>query len=242
MINRFLKRRDILFRVPAFDFSTGLQIYLNGDDNLLDQSGNGRNGTQGNASPVTYEAGNINNAIKINPAFVNVENWNFAVSANGVDIPFAVSIQVNVTTLSTTQMFFGAMAGGHEYHGFVHTDGVLYFRVFDVENYLEIATPIASMSINQNVGLIFSYDGSGLASGLNIKVNNIQPVITETTSGTFNYISDKATRINIGAYHQAEQYKLQGTIEEFYFWLDRTMTSEELTEINARRLAAQTLI
>ena len=159
------------------------------------------------------------------------------------DEPFSISLWANLTDAATTNYLFakrGVSSPWYEYYANVTSAGVVNFFMADTDagatDYLQTYTanigPSGTGQIQSGtwVHLVFTYDGSASASGMNIYVDGELQSATKTYSGTYvgmepNY----ALSLYVGAWYAGND-EMDGQMSEFAAW-GKELTATEIKAI-----------
>ena len=204
---------------PLWD---GLLAYYTADSTANDALGT-YNGTLVNGA--TYGTGIINNGFSLDGVNDYVDLGN-NLDFDGTT-PFSISCWVNASVITGgTRLIFGKGNASRYWFYFLST-GEIGFMLYNNINELRVTT-VDTFTTSTWYHLTVTYDGSRLASGVNIYVDNsdktlITNVDTLVTSISNTDIAAIGSSIGTGRY-------FSGMIDEMGIW-DRVLTPTEVTEL-----------
>jgi len=177
----------------------GIQAYYTADNTPNDALGT-YNGTLTNGA--TYGTGIINNGFSFDGVNDYVDLGDVLSTLLDGTNAFSISIWVNPTAVSGTEMFLAKQKATSPFNGFIFgmTNGYpyLYLASSLTSNELKI-TMDTQLTVGSLQQLILTYDGSQSASGVTLDYNGSPTAIT-TTSDTLNTtISTTGLNLCIGA-------------------------------------------
>ena len=244
----------IFGRKYGTNFLNGLVAYYPFDANANDFSGNSHNGTQ-IGSP-TYVAGKINNAINfgnnLNLNYIDIaDNNDFSFTNGTTDVPFTISMWVNLTSASVTGSWFiskrGETSGTDEWQ-FMFFQNRVQFWKFQFNNngiYQQIATATGALPLNTWTHFVYTDDGSGAVGSGKIYRNGVLSTnINQNTGGTYTRMNNgtNLTRIGMNSWTPAATLKTRGLIDELSVWKNRELTASEVLELYNKGNAGLPLI
>jgi hypothetical protein len=225
------------------NFLTNLVGYYPFNSNANDLSGKGYNGTQ--VGTPTYGTGKVGNAIDFgNDAtlrYVNVaDNNDFSFTNGTTDVPFTISLWVNLTAFSTIGNFFinkrGATSGSDEWQ-FIFFQNRVHFFKFQFNNnsiFQNIASSLNPFLLNTWYHICYTDSGSGAIGSGNIYINgSLNAPINQNVGGTYTRMpnGNNLTRIGMNAWSTEVVLKHRGLIDELAIWKNRELTATEVAEL-----------
>jgi hypothetical protein len=225
------------------NFLTNLVGYYPFNSNANDLSGKGYNGTAIN-SP-TYGTGKVGNAINFgNDAtlrYVDIaDNNDFSFTNGTTDVPFTISLWVNLTSFSGTGNWFinkrGTTSGTDEWQ-FVFTGNRVQFIKYQFNNNAiaqQIATPINPLPFNTWTHFVYTDNGSGaIGSGKMYRNGALDVNINQNVGGTYTRMpnGNNLTRIGMNSWTPSAFLKHRGLIDELAIWKNRELTATEVAEL-----------
>jgi len=160
--------------------------------------------------------GQVNDCVEvrnIGKALVNNTPTNLSFGNGTTDNPFSISLWFNMDVVKNTFFMHKRESNAVAEYQVFYYSGSLGFWLFSnnsIANRIEVNypfTPTASTWYN----LIVTYDGSGLASGLSMYLNNVN-VGTASTSGTYIAMNDLGSAFSFPA--KFANYNIDGKIDE----------------------------
>jgi hypothetical protein len=236
----------IFGRKYGSNFLTNLVGYYPFNSNVNDFSGKGYNGTAIGVSAVTYVTGKVGNAINfVNdgaPRYVDIpDNNDFSFTNGTTDVPFSISLWVNLTATSSTGSWFinktSALNDGNAEWQFVFFNNRVRFVKFQFNNssiIQLIETPINALSINTWTHFVYTDNGSGAIGSGKIYRNGILfTEINQNVGGTYTRMNNgtNLTRIGINSWAPSVNFKHRGLIDELAIWKNRELTATEVAEL-----------
>jgi hypothetical protein len=234
----------IFGRKYGANFLTNLVAYYPFNSNANDLSGKGYNGTAIN-SP-TYGTGKVSNAIDFgNDAtlrYVNVaDNNDFSFTNGTTDVPFTISMWVNLTSVSAIGSWFinkrGNASGSDEWQ-FVFSGGRVIFNKFQFNNnsiFQNIQSSLNPFILNTWYHICYTDSGSGAIGSGKIYINgSLNAPINQNVGGTYTRMNNgtNLTRIGINSWPPTlEGFKHRGLIDELAIWKNRELTATEVAEL-----------
>jgi hypothetical protein len=235
----------IFGRKYGSNFLTNLVGYYPLNSNANDLSGKGYNGTAIN-SP-TYGTGKVGNAINFgnDPVlrYINVaDNNDFSFTNGTTDVPFSISLWVNLTANSSTGSWFinktSALNDGNAEWQFIFFNNRVRFVKFQFNNssiIQLIETPINPLSFNNWFHFVYTDNGSGSVGSGKIYRNGILfTEINQNIGGTYTRMNNGSnlTRIGMNSWSPPSQvFKHRGLIDELAIWKNRELTATEVAEL-----------
>jgi hypothetical protein len=233
----------IFGRKYGSNFLTNLVGYYPFNSNANDLSGKGYNGTQ--VGSPTYGTGKVSNAINFgNDAtlrYVDIpDNNDFSFTNGTTDVPFTISLWVNLTGVSATGSWLinkrGLTSGTDEWQ-FIFIGNRVQFLKLEFNNnaiYQITDTPINPLSINNWFHFVYTDNGSGSVGSGKIYRNGI--LFTERSQnigGTYTRMpnGNNLTRIGMNSWTPSANLKHRGLIDELAIWKNRELTATEVAEL-----------
>jgi len=248
-----------LIQRPTIPYLTNLVGYYPFNANANDFSGIGNNGTV--VGTPTYSAGKVGNAINFgnnanfnHANFIDYNDFSFTNGTN--DVPFTISIWVNVTSFASTvgNWLFNKRGDStnKEYQLYILSDGRLFFNKFSLgsnSGTQEIySTTVPLISINTWYNIIVTDSGSGNINDCKIYLNGSLLNVTRTTTGTYVRMLNTTSNARAGnaawatSQTQGTSTKHRGLLDEMYIWKNREMTATEALDIYNKGIAGIALI
>jgi hypothetical protein len=236
------------------NFLTGLVGYYPFNSNANDLSEKGYNGTA-IGSP-TYGAGKVDNAINFgNDAvlrYVNIaDNNDFSFTNGTTDVPFTISLWVNLTSYSITGNWFiskrGTTSGSDEWQ-FVFSGGRVIFNKFQFNNnsiFQNIQSSLNPFSLNTWYHICYTDNGSGAVGSGKIYINgSLNSPINQNSGGTYTRMNNgtNITRIGVNSWIPASTLKHRGLLDEVAIWKNRELTATEVAELYTKGNAGNPII
>ena len=202
----------------------GLLAYYTADNTPNDALGT-YNGTLVNGA--TYGTGIINNGFSLDGVNDYVDMGN-VLDFDG-STPFSISTWVYIDVLATSSIISKSQQSPYPGYGLhFQTDKCCYFTIGqEVGNWIYLRSGSALLTVGSWHNIIITYDGSKLASGVNIFINGISQTLV-VISDTFTGTSSTALPLEFG--RRGTTWFLNGSIDETAFW-NRVLTIDEVTEL-----------
>ena len=203
----------------------GLLAYYTADNTPNDALGN-YNGTLVNGA--TYGTGIINQGFSLD-GINDVVDMGNVLDFDG-STPFSISCWVKPNSLAAS-IFLGKSFAGPPYTGYTMVISGSKFIVslansYSPDNALKVQNSL-SLSISTWYNVIFTYDGSKTATGLNLYVNNsinTKTILNDNLTGSISSVNP----FRIGA--RNTQFYYNGIVDEIGIW-NRELTPSEVTEL-----------
>jgi hypothetical protein len=233
----------IFGRKYGSNFLTNLVGYYPFNSNANDLSEKGYNGTQ--VGSPTYGTGKVGNAINFgNDAvlrYVDIaDNNDFSFTNGTTDVPFTISLWVNLTATSLTGNFFinkrGSTSGSDEWQ-FVLFQNRVQFNKFQFNNnsiFQQITTNVNVLPLNNWTHFVYTDNGSGSVGSGKIYRNGALDVnINQNVAGTYTRMNNgtNLTRIGVNSWTPAVNLKHRGLIDELAIWKNRELNATEVAEL-----------
>lgn len=220
----------------GFDFTSDLMGYWKLATNSLDSSGRGHNGTDTN---MTYAGGYA----QFGTGYIQVadsDDFSFTDGVNDISAHFLISfilndksgIQIYVTKRVGDTLEWQISSNGSD------LSIILYSTT--ISNLIRIDIPLSSINTGVLNTVQFAYNGNKSHTGLSAYLNGNNQVGTSLTGGSYVGMINTAYVIQFGSYNTT--LKLKADAKEWAIWKGRTMTPEEITEIDRRVKAGEPLI
>jgi len=144
-------------------------------------------------------------------------------------------MRINPTNLTTTRYLFGKRASGTqvEYWSILEaTTGKVSLALFSqlgTSAYLNVQTN-AGVSAGVQTKVTFTYDGSGVYTGIKIYFNGVEQAVTNLSSGSYVAMSDGTQNLTIAhrGYSLSTNVGFVGSIEQPAIWRNKALTQEEI--------------
>lgn len=233
----------IFGRKYGINFLTDLVGYYPLNSNANDLSGKGHNGLLVN-SP-TFVSGKVSNAINFGNdtvlRYVDIpDNNDFSFTNVTTDVPFTISLWVNLTANSLTGSWFinkrGTTSGTDEWQ-FMFFENRVRFVKFQFNNNAitqQIATATGALPFNTWTHFVYTDDGSGaVGSGKMYRNGVLDTNINQNSGGTYTRMNNgtNITRIGINSWAESSALKTRGLIDEVAIWKNRELTATEVLEL-----------
>jgi len=200
------------------------------ENNVLDSVGT-NNGT---ATAITYATGKVGNAAVFNgsTSLINIGDSNDLSFTNGVnDLPFSFSMFAKFNNNNEVILFNKLQSSNREYLVDVFSNRI-DFKVFDgaggSSNFL-----YNNYSFTRVIGtwyhFVFTYDGSGLSSGIKTYVNAIAGGV-QSEGGTYVKMINTTSDLILGKFSFLNILQLNGNIDDTVIW-NKELSQSEVTEI-----------
>ncbi len=162
--------------------------------------------------------------------YLNLGDSNsFSFGDGSTDSAFSVSLWAKINE-GTRAPLFAKSATDKEYHITTNASDQLRFRLYDNSTGGYIQSQIdAAISTSGWRNYIFTYDGTGIHTGIKIYVNGSDPAQTRSVSGTYTAMENTSADLRIGTSEQNGFY-LDGNIDEFALF-NVELSSAQATEI-----------
>lgn len=214
----------------------GLVEYWKFDDNTTGEFGT----TENVSANVSLGAGKINDgAIGVSGAFLNFPDDDRFSFTDGVnDLPFSISMWVWIDSFSVANnaLFVKRPTTGStsEYYTFIGDDtgqarillhsegetGVFISRISD-----------SVLSTDTWYHLVFTYDGSGLSSGIKIYINGSEDTTSDASSGTYVRMINSTELPQFFRLGTNNNTVHKGIIDEVGIWKNKELTLTEVSEL-----------
>jgi len=147
--------------------------------------------------------------------YLNLGDSNIFTFGDGAtDSPFSVSLWAKINDFTRAPLF-AKSATDKEYHITTDASDKLRIRLYDNSTGGYIQNKVdAAISTSGWRNYVFTYDGSGSQTGLNIYVNGPKPAQTRSISGSYTAMENTSSDLRIGTSEQNSFY-LDGNIDEF---------------------------
>lgn len=245
-----------LIQSTTIPYLTNLVGYYPFNANANDFSGVGNNGTI--VGTPTYSAGIVGNAINFGndtafnyANFIDYNDFSFTDGTN--DVPFTISIWVNVTSFTSSfgNWIFNKRGEftNMEYQLVILPTGRLVFHKFSLGSSASgtqeiFSTTVPLISTNTWYNIIVTDSGSGNINDCKIYLNGSLLNVTRTTTGTYVRMLNTTSnaRAGIAAWVTSANTKHRGLLDEMYIWKNREMTATEALDIYNKGIAGIALI
>jgi len=212
---------------PSVNLLSGLFAYYPVDSNANDL----KNGYNGTATDITYVSGGINNEASFNGtssriSIPNQTDFNFTDGVN--DKPFTLSFTYTPNPVVDATVFIVSKRNSFASYQIIMVSRKIQVGLF---------TTVTSAYIGQDSSLVLTsgtrykititYDGTKLASGIKVIINNVNTSAANLTSGTYTGMVSNTDEVTIGKWLPNAQY-VTGTMDDICFW-NRVLTTAEIT-------------
>jgi hypothetical protein len=224
-------------------YPTGIVTLANGGNAfspaVYDQSGNGNNATQTTAAnqPKLVDAGALivdGSGIPVmeflSSRLIIPSSSDFEFGDGVNDFPFSVCMKtiIDVTTSTDVILCKGTNFLVGEYY-IVATGGFLFFRLVDnsAAAYMGRGTALSPGEYT----MVFTYDGSRSASGVNIYIDGTLKSSTPSTYGTYTAMESAGNPIIIGSINGAGASSFEGSVSAVAIY-NKVLTQSEVTQLH----------
>lgn len=164
-----------------------------------------------------------------------LDNASLSFGNGTTDVPFTIQMRINPTNLSTTRFLFGKRAASSqaEYQSSIEvTTGKINIVLYSQLNtavFLNVQTN-SGVSAGVQTKVTFTYDGSGVYTGIKIYFNNVEQAVTNLSSGSYVAMSDGTNNLTLAhrGYSLATNVGFLGSIEQPAIWRNKCLTQEEI--------------
>jgi hypothetical protein len=163
--------------------------------------------------------------------YLNLGDSNvFSFGDGTTDSPFSVSLWAKINDGARAPLFAKSGTGAREYHILTSASDLLRIRLYDQSTGGYIQSEMdGAISTSGWRNYVFTYDGSGLQTGIKIYVNGSAPAQTTSISGTYTAMENTTADLRIGTSEQNSFY-LDGNIDEFALF-NIELSSAQVTAI-----------
>ncbi len=154
--------------------------------------------------------------------YVSVPDNDALSFGNGAtDQPFSVEAWVKLDNLSS-RAIVSKRAGQDEYHMVISSGGQLNVTLADASAAAFLFGETSGFTFNtgQWYHLAFTYDGSGLASGIALFIDGVSQVNNPGSSGTYTAMENTNSNLEIGTVNSGATFNMDGQIDEVRIWSD----------------------
>lgn len=228
---------------PTFDFQPGMAAYWKLANNALDSSGNGNHGTA--------QAGLVFNGeyAEFGSKYIDVpdsDDLSFTDGTNDLPIHIALTFIWNDKTGVQYWISKRGFTDDIEWYA-ASTDTDVIFVLANPNNLsdnIRITIPIESILKDVINTIQYGYDGNKLHTGINAYLNGYNPIGTTSLNGVYTGQVNGNNFVRIGSYSNADPflYPFKSGVKEISIWKNRTMTPEEIAEIDRRGKISEPLI
>ena len=163
--------------------------------------------------------------------YVNLGDSNdFTFGDGSTDSPFSVSMWVKLDDGGGQGFFVKSSSSQKEYHIITGNPGKLRFRLYDNSSagYIQSEMNAAASTLSW-VNYVFTYDGSGDATGINIYADNSLVAQTQTGAGTYTAMENTTADLRVSSSEQNTFY-LEGNTDEVALF-NIELSSSQVTDI-----------
>ena len=147
--------------------------------------------------------------------YVNLGDSNdFSFGDGSTDSPFSISMWVKLADGVVQGFIAKSSSSQKEYHIITSGSGLLRFRLYDnstggfIQSQMDVAASTSSW-----VNYVFTYDGSGDETGINIYADSSLVAQTQGNSGTYIAMENTTADLRVGSSEQNDFY-LEGNTDE----------------------------
>jgi len=223
----------------AVSYLTGLVGYYSFNSNTNDLSGKGYDGTVvGSPTYTTAKVSNgINFANDVNLNYVDIpDNSDFSFTNGTNDLPFTLSVWVNITAFSAYGVWIinkrGGTSGTDEWQLISNASGNLIFYKFQYDSNASYQLITTSITLSTNTWYHIAITDAGTANinDCKIYVDGSLASVTRTTTGTYTRMNNGTgiTRIGMSAWVTNPDLKHRGITDELAIWKNRELTATEV--------------
>jgi len=163
--------------------------------------------------------------------YVNLGDSNdFSFGNGSTDSPFSISMWVKLVDGVTQGFMAKSSPSQKEYHILTSGSGLLRFRLYDDSTGGYIQSQMdAAASTSSWVNYVFTYDGSGNETGINIYADNSLLAQTQARIGTYTAMENTTADLRVASSEQNYFY-LEGNTDEVALF-NIELSSSQVTDI-----------
>ena len=221
------------------EYLLGLVGYYPLNSNGNDLSGKGYNGTV--VGTPTYSTGKVSNAIDFgnntNSNYIDIpDNSDFSFTNGTNDVPFSVSMWINITAVSSTGNWFinkrNTTSGGDEWQ--IMLSGSRFrinkFQYNSNASFQDIYSNVNPFLLNTWYHICVTDAGTANINDCKLYINGVLSVSGRATTGTYTRMNNgtSITRIGVSAWGFSNTLKHKGLIDELAIWKNRELTATEV--------------
>lgn len=241
------------FLINPYRFGTSIPInnlvyYLRCDNNVNDQTGNYTPTNTGITFTTTTPPSGTHSAVwsgsTDNIAITHDANLSFGDGTT--DSPFSISFWINGSSWGNSPRIIDKRASGGtqlEYRIIVlNSDSNIRIALFDDSSGGSIGRKITTaLSTSTWYHIVFTYDGSGVDSGINAYLNGVDDGATPGTGGTYTAMETFSNNVIIGKDAANVSNTLSGNMDSIALW-NVELTPDEITAIYTKQNSGNELI
>lgn len=135
------------------------------------------------------------------------------------DSPFSVESWIYMDQINS-RAIVSKRAGADEWHMVISSGGQLSITLADnsASAFLFGETSGFTFQTGEWYHVAFSYDGSGLASGIRLFINGVEEANNPSNSGTYIAMENTASPVEIGTINSGASFNFDGQIDELRIW------------------------
>ena len=163
--------------------------------------------------------------------YVNLgDSSDFTFGDGSTDSPFSISMWVKLADGVVQGFIAKSSSSQKEYHIITSGSGLLRFRLYDnsTGGYIQSQMDAAASTLSW-VNYIFTYDGSGDATGINIYADNSLVAQTQSGFGTYTAMENTTADLRVSSSEQNNFY-LEGNTDEVALF-NIELSSSQVTDI-----------
>ena len=163
--------------------------------------------------------------------YVNLGDSNdFSFGDGSTDSPFSISMWVKLADEKQQGFIAKSKSSQNEYHIITSGTGLLRFRLYDnsTGGYIQSQMDTAASTLSW-VNYVFTYDGSGDETGINIHTDNSLLAQTKGRAGTYTAMENTTADLRVGSSQQNNFY-LEGNTDEVALF-DIELSSSQVADI-----------
>jgi hypothetical protein len=171
----------------------------------------------------------------------------FSMTDGVSDVPFSISLWVNYDTIPSSgskRIVSKWGPSGFEWTLVRTSSSTLVFAISDGVNTANQIRVEKTLSFSQSTwyNYIITYDGSGLASGIEFYINGVDGNFPSETRGTYNGTSNTSQNLIIATEDGDLTKTLDGKIDELHIWKNRELTPTEVLTIYNTENAGKSIL
>tara|TARA_R110000796_G_scaffold58965_6_gene135861 strand:+ start:14739 stop:16682 length:1944 start_codon:yes stop_codon:yes gene_type:complete len=202
------------------------------EDNANDYTGN-HNGT---ATALTYVTGgtpSVGKSADFNGSTSQViipTSTDFLFSdGSTTDLPFTIVITGNIDSGSGNS---GFICKGNQFAVGFNNGLTLFCALYDSSISNRLRASASATVVGSYNRFVITYDGGGLSTGIKMYQNGsvLSPVAESPAVGTYNYMKDGGTDLNIGNNFQETFIDMNGKLDQIQIYKNREWTATDVTD------------
>lgn len=238
-------KKLLLYQDSGFSYQDNLVAYYKFDSNSNDFSGNIHNGVDFGTNYTN--TGKVGNSVTLTSGTDRIEisqSEDFDFSNAISDIPFSISLWINLVNSSATQWVMSKRGPSVAQWQIAISSNLISIAIFtNTSNFISARNDV-NISNNTWNNFIFTYNGNGTPSGCEIYENGLDPGTPRTLTGTYTKMPIASQPMVIGNENFTTSYvlPLNGKLDETYIWKNRVITPDEALDIYNKGVTGLTLI